>query len=160
MNSKDNELRNEQVAETFLLEEFMPFQFSVVANRVSQSIARVISRKFDLQIPEWRILTVLQKFSPCSALFLAEKTAMDPARVSRAQQRLSDLRLLTARQDPQDKRRLIVDLTPKGREIALALQPDAMAIERELLGCLTDAEKRALETIMSKLFNETEHLLK
>ena len=75
------------IADAFDLETFLPFQLSVVANRVSQSVGQAIAGRFALQIPEWRIVVVLGKYGALSALEIARKTSMDKARVSRAQHR-------------------------------------------------------------------------
>jgi len=144
----------------FLLEEFAPFQLAVVANRVSAAIARVIDRKFNLHIPEWRMLTALAKYQPCSAQVVVEKTAMEPARVSRAQMRLVDLGMIDVRQDPGDRRRVIIELTEKGNDIVQQMVPDAMATEDFLYGVLTDEERQAFERGLAKLFEQTEQLEK
>jgi len=93
------------------LDEFLPFRLAVVANQVSQKIAKIIEKDFQLHIPEWRILATLSYHAPVSSQFLVTHTAMDPARVSRAQTRLTDLGLVSVRQDPDDKRRVLVSLT-------------------------------------------------
>jgi len=43
------------------LDEFLPFRLAVVANQVSQKIAKIIEKDFQLHIPEWRILAILTK---------------------------------------------------------------------------------------------------
>ncbi|MGH7075748.1 MAG: MarR family winged helix-turn-helix transcriptional regulator, partial [Stellaceae bacterium] len=89
---------------SIILESFWPFQLGVVANRVSQAIAKIIDQKFDLHVPEWRMRVALANPAPCSANEVGNRTSMDRARVSRAQQRLVDLKLITAEEDPVDKR--------------------------------------------------------
>ncbi len=142
----------------FLLEDFAPFQLAVVANRVSAAIARVIDRKFNLHIPEWRMLCALAKYQPCSAQMVVEKTAMEPARVSRAQTRLVDLGMIDVRQDPGDRRRVIINLTDKGAAIVDEMVPDAMEAETFLFGALTDEERSVFERSLAKLFDRTEEL--
>ncbi|HEY0524553.1 MAG TPA: MarR family transcriptional regulator, partial [Stellaceae bacterium] len=41
------------------LERFLPYRLSVVSNRISATIARLYARRFDLTIPEWRLMAVL-----------------------------------------------------------------------------------------------------
>ena len=141
-----------------VLEDFMPFHLAVVANKVSQSIAKIIDREFNLQIPEWRILTALMVSAPCSSLELVRVTSMDPARVSRAQNRLTDLDLILSEQDKDDKRRLLIQLTPKGKRIAQDIMPEAFSVEEKLLESLSPTEQEALITIMAKLFAATDSL--
>ena len=146
--------------EIFLLEEFAPFQMSVVANRVSQAISQVIDRKFKLHIPEWRMLSTLAKYAPCSAQLLVDKTAMEPARVSRAQLRLVDLGMIEVQQDPEDRRRVIISLTEKGRTTTREMIPEALETEDFLFSALTSEERAIFETSLAKLFARTVELEK
>ena len=89
---------------------------------------------------------------------VVEKTAMEPARVSRAQTRLVDLGMIDVRQDPGDRRRVIINLTDKGAAIVDEMVPDAMEAETFLFGALTDEERSVFERSLAKLFDRTEEL--
>lgn len=134
------------------LDEFLPFQLAVVANRVSQTVAKIIEREFNLHIPEWRILATLLYYSRVSSQFLVQHTAMDPARVSRAQTRLSDLNLIDVQQDPDDKRRVLISLTDRGTEIVTSTLPRALDAEAEIFGDLSTKERQDFERVLTKLF--------
>ena len=138
------------------LDEFLPFQLAVVANRVSQTVAKLIEREFKLHIPEWRILATLLYHSPVSSQFLVQHTAMDPARVSRAQTRLSDLNLISVQQDPDDKRRVLISLTDRGTEIVTSTLPRALEAEAAIFGDLSPKERQAFEQVLTKLFAKTD----
>lgn len=142
----------------FVLEDFMPFQLAVVANRVSAAIARIIERETGLQIPEWRMMVTLANHAPCSAQEVAERTAMDPARVSRAQQRLIDLQLATGTTDARDRRRVVLELTERGRGVVQRMVPEALTTEARLMASLDPSERKALGAIMAKLYRETREI--
>jgi DNA-binding MarR family transcriptional regulator len=72
------------------LAAFLPYRLSVLTNRVSSAIARTYSERFDLSIPEWRVMAVLGGVDGLSARDVAERTAMDKVQVSRAIARLAD----------------------------------------------------------------------
>lgn len=141
------------------LVEFFPYQLSVVANRVSQSIARIFKEKFDLQIPEWRILVTLYAVDEMSFADVTEKTSMDKTRVSRAQRRMIDLGLITAEVDEADKRKVNLSLTDKGREICREIIPEAKARDAWLQEVISKEEQDQLEVIMAKLFSRTQELI-
>lgn len=134
------------------LDEFLPFQLAVVANKVSQTVAKIIEEEFKLHIPEWRILATLLYHSPVSSQILVQHTAMDPARVSRAQTRLTDLGLIDVQQDPDDKRRVLITLTKRGSKIVSETLPRAIEAEKEIFGSLSNAERSSLESTLEKLF--------
>jgi DNA-binding MarR family transcriptional regulator len=134
------------------LDNFLPFQLAVVANKVSQTIAKIFEEEFALHIPEWRILATLLYHSPVSSQVLVQRTAMDPARVSRAQTRLADLGLIDVQQDPDDKRRVLITLTQRGRKIISETLPRAIEAEQEIFGSLSNSERASLEGALDKLF--------
>jgi DNA-binding MarR family transcriptional regulator len=144
--------------ETLRLEEFLPFQLAVVANRASQMIARVIEDQYDLQVPDWRILVTLDEYAPLSPNEIASYTSMDNPRVSRAQRRLTDLRLVRCESDPHDGRRKIVTLTPLGKSVCRKMSPEAHAREAWLLEGLSAEERGDLAHILRKLKAWTENL--
>ncbi|MGH7074341.1 MAG: MarR family winged helix-turn-helix transcriptional regulator, partial [Stellaceae bacterium] len=96
--------------------------------------------------------------APCSANEVGNRTSMDRARVSRAQQRLVDLKLITAEEDPVDKRRVVLRLTDEGGRITEALVPDALRTAQWLAEALEPAERRQLERILGKFLKRTEEL--
>ncbi len=133
------------------LEQFLPFRLSVVANRVTRAVARVYARRFQLSAPEWRAMAVLGRYGAMTANNVAERTAMDKVRVSRAVARLLAQGRITRRTDPEDRLRAILDLTAEGRAIYRQVVPMVLAVERELLVDLTDEERAVLDAVVRKL---------
>lgn len=141
------------------LDTFLPFELAVIANRVSQMIGNLISSKFDLQVPDWRILVTLDRYGSLPPNEVADKTAMDKARVSRAQRRLSDLKLVSITDDPDDGRRKVLTLQPLGHQVCREMIPEAIEKERALMECLSAAEEVALRAILAKLHAHTEDVI-
>lgn len=71
-----------------ILDRFLPYRLSVLSNTVSTAIANRYTERFDLRIPEWRVLAVLGMQPGLSAADVAARTAMDAVAVSRAVTRL------------------------------------------------------------------------
>jgi DNA-binding MarR family transcriptional regulator len=140
------------------LEEFIPYKLAVVANRVSQSIGRLFETRFNLQIPEWRILMALFAYGDLAFFDVVERTSMDKARVSRAQRRLIDLGLVSGAGDPKDGRKVILSLTMKGRDMCVAIAPQARTMEAWFLDVLSAQERRELDLILDKLFARSQQL--
>jgi DNA-binding MarR family transcriptional regulator len=137
------------------LEDFIPYKMSVVANRVSQSIGKLFDEKFNLQIPEWRILMALYAYGDLVFADVVERTSMDKARVSRAHRRLMDLGMIDPVDDPMDARKLILSLTDKGARICADILPEAAARESWFLAALEPHEHRQLDVILDKLMKRS-----
>ena len=133
------------------LEHFLPYRLSVLTNRISTAIARVYVRRFALTVPEWRVMAVLGRFGPMSANAVCERTAMDKVRVSRAVARLAAAGRLERRTDDADRRRALLELTPRGRAVYDEIGPLALAVEARLLAQLSAADRADLARLLPKL---------
>ncbi|MBF9048380.1 MULTISPECIES: MarR family winged helix-turn-helix transcriptional regulator [unclassified Roseobacter] len=143
-------MRDSSQSKTFELSDFLPFQMAVVSSRLFQTIMS----DSGLQLPEWRIMMALPTNQPCSSNDLCILTAMDAARVSRAQRRLEDLDLIDVKQDRQDRRRLIVQLSDTGQREFDRLQTAARTVEANMLDTMTPSERASLQVTMSSLFSK------
>src|SRR5471030_1226703 len=133
------------------LEHFLPYRLSVLTNRISTAIARVYVRRFALTVPEWRVMAVLGRFGPMTANAVCERTAMDKVRVSRAVARLATAGRLARRTDGADRRRALLELTPRGRAVYDEIGPLALAVEARLLAQLSAADCADLARLLPKL---------
>lgn len=137
------------------LEDFIPYKLSVVANRVSQSIGRLFETRYNIQVPEWRIIMALYAYGDLVFNEVVDRTSMDKARVSRAQRRLVDLDMIQSADDPTDGRKLILSLTPTGAQLCEDILPEAAAREAWFLDVLDDHEHQQLDIILDKLMKRS-----
>jgi DNA-binding MarR family transcriptional regulator len=135
----------------FALEHFLPYRLSVLTNTMSRAFARRYGERFGLSIPEWRVMAVLGRFAPLSANEVAERTAMDKVRVSRAVARLMKAGLIDRATDSGDRRRSALKLSRAGRRMHDGIIPMARQIEAALLDRLTPSERASLDDLVSKL---------
>ena len=141
-------MRNKSVLN---LDNFVPYRLSVLTNRVSSAIARHYSDRFDLSIPEWRVMAVLGQTPGLSARQVAERTAMDKVQVSRAVQSLLTARRLTRVADDADGRVTQLSLSARGLAIYNELVPVALQLERDFLSILSADDRTALDKLLTKL---------
>ena len=140
------------------LEDFIPYKLSVVANRVSQSIGRLFETRFNIQVPEWRIMMALYAYDDLVFNEVVDRTSMDKARVSRAQRRLVDLKLINSINDPTDGRKVILSLTAKGEKMCAEILPQAAEREAWYLAALDDQEHHQLDVILDKLMKRSQQV--
>ncbi|PWK61640.1 MarR family winged helix-turn-helix transcriptional regulator [Roseicyclus mahoneyensis] len=141
-------MRDQAQTLTFDLTDFLPFQMSVIASRAFQRIMIAAG----LQVPEWRIMMALPAHQPCSSHELCALTAMDAARVSRAQRRLEDLEMIHVVRDNADRRRLVVQLSDKGTEEVARLRHAAREVESSMLDNLGPEDRANLKTAVGDLY--------
>lgn len=136
---------------SLILERFVPYRLSVLSNTVSRAIARIYAERFDLTIPEWRVMAQLGRHGRLSAGEIVGLTAMDKVRVSRAAARLVASGRIAADADTADRRRQLLMLTSAGRRIYREIVPLALDREERLLEVLDAGERQSLDRLLAKL---------
>ncbi len=144
-------LRGSPQSEALCLEEFLPYRFSVLTNRISRHLAKAYEKQFGITIPEWRVIANLARFAPMTASDVADKSSMDKVKVSRAISRLLKSGLIERDTDEQDKRRGQLRLSKVGEDVFEEIAPLALGWEADLLAPLSADERRTLNGIMNKL---------
>ncbi len=137
--------------EELKLEEFLPYRLSVLSHTVSTNIARVYDKRFDLSIPEWRVIAILGRFPGLSAVEVAERTMMDKVAVSRAVTKLIKNGRIDREFADADRRRSILNLSEKGKQVHDEIAPLALQFERDLLQGLSEDEIRDFNVVMERL---------
>ncbi len=134
------------------LESFLPYRLSVLSNTLSQAIARVYDKRFDLSVTEWRTMAVLGYRSDISAREVAERTAMDKVAISRALARLLKKGLIERSTSRHDKRQSVLRLSEDGWKIYDQVVPLALDHEKRLLAHLNAEEREWLARILDTLW--------
>lgn len=134
------------------LESFLPYRLSVLSNTLSQAIARVYDKRFDLSVTEWRAMAVLGYRTDISAREVAERTAMDKVAISRAVARLLKKGLIERSTSRHDKRQSMLRLSEEGWKIYDQVVPLALDHEKRLLSHLDAEEREWLARILDTLW--------
>jgi DNA-binding MarR family transcriptional regulator len=122
-----------------------------VATVVHQASTAIYAKRHGLSLPEWRVLGRLCKSAPMRLTTLCQVSQLDKSQATRILRGLSARRLVRTFADAAHKHRRIVDITPRGRETALAVFPEAAAEQLKLLGALTPEERRVTFNALRKL---------
>ena len=142
----------------FALDGFLPYQLAVVARRVSQDYAARYQEKFDISIPEWRVVAHLSQEGAVSVREIHRRVDMDKSKVSRAASRLEENGFIAKRTHPTDGRLVELTLTDRGQAMIAELTPIAQDYEAEvmrLLGTQGPAFREALDTLLASEDHQT-----
>jgi len=133
------------------LARFVPFRLNRLAAAVSQYLAVIYRGRFALEIPEWRVIATVGARRGCTAQQIAISTRMHKTRVSRALLQLRRRGLIAREASRRDRREQPLALTAAGRRLYAQLVPLVLARERQLLRCLSGAERRAFDAALGRL---------
>jgi DNA-binding MarR family transcriptional regulator len=100
---------------------------------------------------QWAALVKLAELGPLSQNLLGRETAMDAATIKGVVDRLLRRALVSTAPDPADARRMLVSLSPAGREAVEQGVAHAAAITAETLKPLSPAERRQLLHLLQRI---------
>jgi DNA-binding MarR family transcriptional regulator len=138
------------------LDEFLPYRLAILSHSVSHSIASVYEKRFGLSIPEWRVIAIVGRYPGLSAVEVAERTVMDKVAVSRAVSKLIKNGRIDRQFADADRRRSILNLSEKGRQLHDEVAPLALQMEADLLEGLTEDEIDVLDRVIDKLYKKSQ----
>lgn len=132
--------------------KFMPFRLNRLAAEFSNALAMEYMARFGIDIPEWRVLATLGlRDEPRSAQYVVRCTRTHKSRISRAVSSLVALGYVARAEASDDRREVMLELTPKGRAVYAELVPLLLKREEVILSCLTPDERAQLDHLMDKL---------
>jgi DNA-binding MarR family transcriptional regulator len=133
----------------YVLEE----QIGFILRQVWQRHATIFTREIgtNLTSAQWAALSKLAETGPCSQNQLGRLTAMDVATIKGVIDRLTARGLTETSADPNDGRRLLVNLTRAGQQLVEKVAPNALAITRETMAPLDARERETLVALLSRL---------
>lgn len=133
------------------LDGYLPYRLSVTANGVSELIARAYRDRFDLSIPQWRLIAVLGEGGPLTPQDLCARTVMDKVTVSRAAAALCQRHLAQRAPNAADGRSHRLSLTAQGEALFAQIAPLAQALEARLLAAFTADDIQTIHHLLRRL---------
>lgn len=97
-------------------------------------------RMAGINLTDGRCLDLLDVHDGLTAGDLAEAASLSPGAVTTVLDRLERMELITRTRDEADRRRVLVELTPKARELAFKVYGPISAYAREYIERLSDEE--------------------
>ncbi len=131
----------------------LDFQVGFILRQVAQRHAAIFAAGIgtDLTSTQWAALAKLAETGPLSQNRLGRRTAMDAATIKGVVDRLTRRGLTETRPDPNDGRRLMVELSEAGRDLVAGTLPNAHRVTEETLEPLSAVERERLVTLLLKL---------
>jgi DNA-binding MarR family transcriptional regulator len=123
----------------------------VVSNLIGRAYDGEIATRWDLSLPEWRIVLTLMHHPGATASEITELWGMEKMAVSRAARRLEHDGRVRRTVNKGDRRRYTLDLTAAGRKLYAQVEPGATARYREIIDVLDPPERAALHKALAKL---------
>jgi DNA-binding MarR family transcriptional regulator len=123
--------------------------------RLSRVIARLaVPELIGIKIKEFVALVYLRESGKATQQKLAETMLMDANNCVILLNGLEDEELIARTRDPEDRRRHIVEITPKGKKALERAERELETLEDEVLGKLDSSERDQLRDLLAKALEE------
>jgi DNA-binding MarR family transcriptional regulator len=128
----------------FQLTRFLPFRLNRLAAEISEELAALYAERFQIDVPQWRVLATLSSGNGWTAKAIVASTRTHKSTISRAVEALVKRGLIEAVQSSDDKREYRLRMTASGRKLFLKLEPLVLDYEKRLMDRLGEADARRL----------------
>ena len=144
------------------INEFLTFQLLRLSSIAKTNASRVYLDPAGLSIPEWRLVATVASHSPVPFSDITAMTTMDKGQVSRTLRSAQAKGLVTTELVPADRRgmgdagtsasisRVIVSITPAGRELYSKVMPVAQSYQAGLINLMSLDERRMLLDVLQR----------
>ncbi|HPD93217.1 MAG: winged helix-turn-helix transcriptional regulator [Rhodobacter sp.] len=129
------------------LSDYLPFLLAMASTTASAGFHAQV-RAHGLRVPEWRVLACLHDCDGLMVTRLAAQALSEQSAMTRVVERMEERGLLERRNDPRDRRRVRVYLTPEGRALVQDLAHQAKVNEAQMMTALTPEQSRALKSLL------------
>ena len=146
------------------INEFLTFHLLRLASVAKASVSREYLDPAGLSVPEWRLLATVANFSPLPFSDITSMTTMDKGQVSRTLRSAQGKGLVATALVPTDRRaaaegaasssisRVVVSITPAGRELYAKVMPVAQRFQAGLIGLMNVEERRVMLEVLQRVY--------
>ena len=150
--SANDKAANAQLARTSFARNYLAYLLARASFIVSSEFHATL-KNWDLSVPEWRVLACLMDVEGLSVGELAAMALMKQPGLTKVLDRMERDELLKRRGTSDDRRRVTLHLTAKGRTRVKPAQRAAEAHEAELMSQFTEEQRATIKSALDLLIN-------
>jgi DNA-binding MarR family transcriptional regulator len=139
-------------------DDLLNYRLKRLVNLGGAPAVRLCEGAYGITRQEWRLTAALVENGAMAIGELAERSRVEPARVSRAIKDLVRKGLVERTRGADDKRQARLAATPRGHALYRELLPRLAQINRRLMEVLDEGEAALLETFLARLTAQAEKI--
>ncbi len=134
-------------------ETYLPYLLARASHEVSSSFHAAL-KNWDLSVPEWRVLACLTDADGLGVGQLAGMALMKQPSMTKVLDRMEAEGLVRRKATAEDRRRVLIHITPKGRARVKPVLAAAQAHQRARLAPFDEAERAVILRALHLLIGE------
>jgi DNA-binding MarR family transcriptional regulator len=131
------------------------YLFQHVAGVLQRQTDQVLQERLGIGMSQFKILMVLQESPNIEQRRLADSLGQTEASISRQVKLLLERGMLASQIDPQERRRHITMLTPKGNKVVQAAQEVVQQYTEPAFAALSDKQRSQLLQMLTELHEQS-----
>ena len=135
------------------LDQFITFRLLRLTNQLNRQAGKILASHVGLRLPEWRCLAILGAYGSMQVNQVATKLSADKGLISRSLSSLEKSGLVKTKRGTEDKRQIVIALTPRGKKMVDTIMPIMQQRQETLIGALSKKEQSELHRMIDKLHN-------
>lgn len=140
------------------VDDFFVLRTRSFAAKFQRAMMRDVLGERDIPLIEWQLLFSIARFGTCHLAHVTQNTSMDPAHGSRAASSLEAKGLIVRQDDPSNRRRKLISLTPAGVALFQEIWPEAKQMCDKVASALSAADLKELKRLLVLLDEAGEQL--
>lgn len=133
------------------IDNFVIIRARKFTSSVRRALTRDVLQNEKLSVLEWQLLFSIARFGSCHVAFVTKHTSIDPAHGSRTAKALEKMGLISRCEDPTNKRRKLMSLTPSGIEMVERIWPKAKQVTANFTDKLSVEDLEELKRLLDLL---------
>lgn len=129
----------------------LPDLLAQVHREIYTDLSRILSENDGLPVEQWRILSILAERDGLSMSELSDRVFMNISALSKNVDRMVFRALVHRRQDSEDQRRVLIDITSFGLETLSKRTPAVDRFCADLSQALGEERSRQLEDLLQSV---------
>ena len=133
------------------INRFVPFFLATISSKINANASRVLMKRYDLGVTEWRILCMLAIEPEATPGRISGMVGLDKSSISRALKNLEARGCVRVDVDPAHRRRQFVSLTPDGEALHQDIVGGVLVREDILLTGFSPDERDVLIDYLQRM---------
>lgn len=133
------------------IDDFIILRARAFTSNMRRAVIRDVLDGEEIALLEWQLLFSIARFGSCHLAHITRHTSIDPAHGSRAATALEKKGYITRREDPQNKRRKVISLTPQGIACVKRIWPQTRQLLRNVTDRLSPKDFEELKRLLDLL---------
>ncbi|WP_216859282.1 MarR family winged helix-turn-helix transcriptional regulator [Sulfitobacter aestuariivivens] len=133
------------------VDDFIILRARAFTSKIRRAVMRDVLQDEDLALLEWQLLFSIARFGTCHLAYITQHTSLDPAHGSRAATALEKAGLIERHDDPDNRRRKLISLTPQGITTVERVWPRAQRLIRSVTDTLDATDFNELKRLFDLL---------